>query len=921
MSATLLCPACTDPIREEHRFCPSCGTNLDVSETPTGTAPRPATPGPRRASDPARPKSGGSSAGATGISAEAAQGRFPPGTLLADRYRMVGLLGKGGMGEVYRADDLKLEQPVALKFLPPGLEADRERLERFYDEVRIARQVTHPAVCRVYDIGEVEGQHFLSMEYVDGENLASLQRRIGRLPADKALDIAQQLCAGVAAAHDKGVLHRDLKPENVMLDGQGKVRITDFGLAGLEDAIRGDDVRSGTPAYMSPEQLTGHEVTARSDVYSLGLVLYELFTGKKAFEGKTFAELLRKHRDERPIEPALIVPDIAPAVERTILRCIEKEPSRRPPSARAVSVLLTGGDPLAAAIAAGETPSPELVAAAGEAEGLKPGVAGACLASILIALALSSVVYRLGSLLDRVPVSKSPAVLEDHARDFIRRMGHPAPEADADTGFGVDGDYLRDVSDKDPSPGRWEGLATGQPAVVSFYYRQSPRPLISTSVTGVVSWFNPPLQLSGMAGVRFDLRGHLLAFYSIPPQLEESAPGAGPPDWTPLFAEARLDAARLRPAAPTWTPPFFCDARAAWEGTYPDRPDLPIRVEAGAYRGRPVSFFMVGPWTRPERMEPERIAPLRQMLRAVLSVLVVLLTGAGAVLARRNVRLGRGDRRGAFRLALSMFALVILVWGLAVHHVADLVSETGLAAKGASGAVLLAALVWLFYLALEPYVRRLRPRTLVSWTRLLTGGFGDAVVGRDVLIGGAWGALLAVCLLLACMVPQWLGQPPVSPWRGVYETLLGTRELLAFTFGLLVDAIQLGMGALLLFLLLRLLLRRDGLATGGFLLVLTAIQVVELVGDLGRAPWLLVSVSLLIMGSYTWLLLRFGLLSAIAGIYVLHLLTKFPLSTELGSWRGGPTIFLMLLLVTLAVAAFRTSVAHGLPLSRRLLAD
>src|SRR5437867_5343727 len=462
MSATLLCPACADPVREAHRFCPSCGTSLDLSETATGTAPRPATPGPRRASDHAP----GSSASATGISAGAAQGRFLPGTLIADRYRMVGLLGKGGMGEVHRADDLKLEQPVALKFLPPGLEADGERLARFYDEVRIARQVTHPAVCRVYDIGEVEGQHFLSMEYVDGETLASLQRRIGRLPADKALDIAQQLCAGVAAAHDKAVLHRDLKPENVMLDGQGKVRITDFGLAGLEDSFRGDDVRSGTPAYMSPEQLTGREVTARSDVYSLGLVLYELFTGKKAFEGKTFAELLRKHRDETPVEPSLLVPDLSPAVDRTILRCVEKEPSRRPPSARAVSVLLTGGDPLAAAIAAGETPSPELVAAAGEAEGLKPAVAAACLASILIALALSPVVYRLGSLLYRVPATKPPAVLEDHARDFIRRMGHPAPEADADTGFGTDMDYLRHVSEKDASTGRWEGLATGQPAVV-----------------------------------------------------------------------------------------------------------------------------------------------------------------------------------------------------------------------------------------------------------------------------------------------------------------------------------------------------------------------------------------------------------------------------------------------------------------------
>ena len=155
--------------------------------------------------------------------------------MLGERYRIVGLLGRGGMGEVYRADDLKLEHPVALKFLPRALEGDADRLERLYGEVRMARQVSHPAVCRVWDVGEAEGQHFLSMEFVDGENLSSLLRRIGRFPPDKALDIARQVCAGLAAAHEKGVLHRDLKPANVMLDGQGKVRLTDFGLAGLAD--------------------------------------------------------------------------------------------------------------------------------------------------------------------------------------------------------------------------------------------------------------------------------------------------------------------------------------------------------------------------------------------------------------------------------------------------------------------------------------------------------------------------------------------------------------------------------------------------------------------------------------------------------------------------------------------------------------
>src|SRR5207253_4797802 len=186
--------------------------------------------------------------------------------------RILGLRGQGGMGEVYRANDLKLNQPVALKFLPAA--TTRNLLDRFHAEVRIARQVSHPNVCRIYDIGEADGLTFLSMEYVDGEDLGSLLRRIGRLPGDKALEIARKLCAGLAAAHDKGVLHRDLKPANIMLNSEGEVVVMDFGLADLAEHITQEQVRYGTPAYMAPEQLAGKEVTVKSDVYSLGLVLY-----------------------------------------------------------------------------------------------------------------------------------------------------------------------------------------------------------------------------------------------------------------------------------------------------------------------------------------------------------------------------------------------------------------------------------------------------------------------------------------------------------------------------------------------------------------------------------------------------------------------------------------------------------------------
>ena len=268
-------------------------------------------PAPGKDPSSSRSSSASSSSGWLSGSGSIDHGRFPPGTLLGGRYRIVGRLGRGGMGEVFRADDLKLGQQVALKFLPADVDRDPARLTQLHTEVRMARQVSHPNVCRVYDIDEIDGHTFLSMEYVDGEDLASLLRRVGRFPEDRALEIARQICAGLAAAHERGVIHRDFKPANVMLDGGGKVRITDFGLAGAT----GEIVRAGTPAYMAPEQLAGGEVTARSDIYALGLVLYETFTGQRALEGKNLAELIHKREQSGILPPSAIVRDLDPQID------------------------------------------------------------------------------------------------------------------------------------------------------------------------------------------------------------------------------------------------------------------------------------------------------------------------------------------------------------------------------------------------------------------------------------------------------------------------------------------------------------------------------------------------------------------------------------------------------------------------------
>jgi serine/threonine protein kinase len=256
---------------------------------------------------------------------------FSPGTVVAERYRIVALLGTGGMGEVYRADDLKLEQSVALKFLPESLQNDVSALARIRHEVRLARQVTHPNVCRVFDLGEAGGQVFLSMEFVTGDDMASLLRRIGRLPVDKALEVAHQLCAGLAAAHAAGVLHRDLKPANVMLDLSGQVRITDFGLSAMTG--EGSDSMAGTPAYMAPEQLTGKATSARSDLYSLGLILYEIFTGRPAHKGPPAAEWARSSLLPAVTPPSQFLRGLDPRIESVILHCLAADPAERPASA------------------------------------------------------------------------------------------------------------------------------------------------------------------------------------------------------------------------------------------------------------------------------------------------------------------------------------------------------------------------------------------------------------------------------------------------------------------------------------------------------------------------------------------------------------------------------------------------------------
>src|SRR5258708_6787116 len=573
------------------------------------------------------------------------EGRFVPGTLLAERYRILGRLGKGGMGEVYRANDLRLGQTVALKFLPEATAKDPAMLARFYNEVRIARQVTHPTVCSVYDIGDIDGQPFISMQFVDGENLVSVLLRIGSRPGDKAVEISRRLCAGIAAAHSQGVLHRDLKPANIMIDGRGQVLIADFGLAGIAEDISGADIHSGTPDYMAPEQLAGKEVTVQSDIYALGLVMYEIFTGKRAFEANTLAEMLRLRESSRPTDISSTAHDVDPAVERIIQKCLDPDPAKRPSSALAVSGALPGGDPLAAALAAGETPSPEMVAAAGAREGIRPIFAAACLAGILVALGVITMLHSRQMLASKVNFEMPPDALAVQARKTIQQLGIIGSVADRVWGFDYDGAAFRYLRDHAKRPLDWSALANGQPALVYFSYRESPRPLEPRGYDrpGVITVDDPPPLISGMTHITLDLTGRLRSLSAVPPQLDTSAAPQQQPDPAPLFSAAGLDLKSFQPGTPQWTPLAATDTRAAWTGAFPGHPESPIRVEAAWWHSKPVYFQIIGPWTNPDRM------PVNTGRRNSDYAWLILTFGRmafAALMAWRNLRMRRGDRHG-----------------------------------------------------------------------------------------------------------------------------------------------------------------------------------------------------------------------------------------------------------------------------------
>ena len=838
-----------------------------------------------------------------------AAGRFAPGVIVAGRYRLVALLGRGGMGEVYRADDLTLDQPVALKFLPDGVADDPARLTQFHNELRIARQVSHKNVCRLYDLGEADGRRFLTMEYVDGEDLASLLRRIGRFPQERAIAITRQLCAGVSAAHERGVIHRDLKPANVMIDGEGNVRITDFGIA-TAAADAGTEL-AGTPQYMAPELLKGRGASIKTDIYALGLILFEVFTGKRVHDVATLQELKALHEREAVTTPSTIVRDIDPAIESVILRCLSKDPDGRPSTALAVAAALPGADPLAAALAAGETPSPDLLAAAGEREAV-PVLAGlAGVAWIVTGLLVLAAVAPTLTFVRLIPIQKPPAVLVDRAEQVLSSLGFTEQHGATAHGFQLIADYVDWIARTDPSPNRWERLRADVPPAMLFWYRVSPRLMVPRQLALRVTPNDPAPNDTGMRMVVLDMRGRLLQFNSVPPQFDQStAQTDRPAPWPTLFEAAGLSMSAFKPVTPQWTPRDFGDSRAAWEGTLPDDARTPVRVEAAAYRNEPVSFNIIGPWSRPTRMQPLARSLRERLKAAALAIGAILLTLGAAVLARHNFRVGRADAVGATRLAVAAFLVEMAAWVFGFQHVPDGRAEITSLTSIAGDSTLVSMTLWIMYAAFEPYCRRFWPDMLLGWSRLLAGHLRDPRIGRDLLAGLSAGVLWLVIDFVRRWLPQTFGHPPIFINAGGELTYTGTVDAVRLWSVLAVRTLLPAFATVMLLVAIRLMTRRPPVAMAIVMLVLFVWW-----SNIAVAPvlWLEVLAQLLVVGLYMFTMIRFGLLAALAALFVFSVGEVVPLTLDVTHWSAGGSSETIVLFAALAIFAFYASRA-GQPL-------
>jgi hypothetical protein len=541
-------------------------------------------------------------------------------------------------------------------------------------------------------------------------------------------------------------------------------------------------------------------------------------------------------------------------------------------------------------------------AAAGETTAFRPLVGLSLLAAVIAGLLAVATLSDRILLVARIPMDKSVDVLEDHARDLLTKLGYPDKPADTARGFLGLQDYILYVMRTDRSATRWNALANPYVPTYRFWYRTSPRDLEPQSLSWRAQFDDPPMTVTNMRLVVTDIAGHLTQFTSVPPQLEDaenaSAPQA-PMDWTIFFDAAGLDLSAFKPVPSRWVPNTYADERKAWEGPMPGRPEIALRAEAASYRGKPAFFQIAGPWSRTLR-QTQDVPQGRSVVRFGFFLVVFALSIGTCVLARRNYHTGRGDHRGATRVAIAWIAIMFAAWILGARFWLEPLTEFGhFIDDFAMVALINAAILWLLYMALEPYVRRYSADILLSWSRLLSGRVRDPRVGRDILVGVAAGLGIAIIGCVVGLVPAMLGYPPAPPRNMNTEFLISTRRALSALLRLPPNALMNGMLITLAFALIRMAVKRTWIAT----LLTIVLGTFVIVGQsTGQQFWMNLVYAVAVSALYIGVLVQFGMLPLILAHLTNNTVSSSGLTTDFGKLYAPGAIWVMALVA--ATAAF-----------------
>ena len=516
---------------------------------------------------------------------------------------------------------------------------------------------------------------------------------------------------------------------------------------------------------------------------------------------------------------------------------------------------------------------------------------------------------------EKMGLELTPEVLTQKSHEIISYLGYPARPTDTGHGLRIDNDFQDSVEKNDKPRPDWNAVLAARPSMLQYWYRQSPDNMVASDfrdnllTPGILTEHDPPTLLSGMINLELDPQGRLTYFQAIPDQKlsetkETSSTQSATADWKLLFDAAGLDQSKLQPAQPAWNSLAAFDSRAAWTGVWPGS-TRSLRVEAASYHGKPVFFSLIGDWSKPDRMKNTQPKTFGEKLSRIIGLVLLFsaLLGSG-FLARRNYRHGRGDRKGALRLATAIFLFEMGLF-LCLSHLPSIGDAIGLAVLAISTAFFLSGAMWMLYMAVEPWVRRQWPKTIISWSRVLAGAWHDPVVGRDILLGVALGVVWILVFQIRYIPMMHMG---AAPAMGGTDALMGGRLALGGWLRQWPQSIQATLVFFLLLLGLKVLLRKEWIAA----IVFVAIFAVPR-GLTSTYTSIELPAQILVYGIALLIVLRFGLVPLACAIFTIDMLAGVPFSADLSTWYMPTSIAALLSVVAIAGWGFYHSLG-GEPL-------